>query len=107
MNTMKNLYILILLFIGAVLFSACNKDYLDEPKRTDVVPASTVFSSREGVEAYLSGIYRLFRDQYRGANAVTDVGGLYSIYFARSVKGKDLIQDVPWFVYDYAHENRE
>jgi hypothetical protein len=103
----KNFYALPLIFAGFLFFLGCSKDYLDEPKRTDVVPASTVFSSRDGVEAYLSGIYRLFRYQYQGDNSVTDVGGLYSIFFARNVKGKDLIQDVSWYLFDYAHENRE
>jgi hypothetical protein len=110
MGKMKNTYTLLLFFLGAAFFTSCSKDYLDEPKRTDVVPASTVFSSREGVEAYLSGIYLMFRDQYTYIapdTRATDVGGIYSMYFARTVKGKDIIEDVNWYMYDYAHENRE
>ncbi len=81
---------------------SCEK-FLDEPKPTDQLTADDIFLSVEGVNAYISGIYRKFRRQHSGT---TDVGGIYSMYFARSVKGNDLIQKPSWYLYDYAHENR-
>lgn len=81
----------------------CSEEFLDEPKSTEGVPETVVFSSREGVEAFISGIMRRFRGQYTS----TDSAGLNSIFFARSVKGNDLIQTNNWFGFDYANDNRE
>lgn len=98
------------LLVGVFLmfaFASC-EDFLDEPKPTDSLTADAIFSSTEGVDAYLSGIYRNIRGQYEYDTdvATTDVGGIYSMYFARTIKGSDLIQN-SWFNFDYAHENRE
>lgn len=97
----KIINILLVVFIFLTI-SSCEK-FLDEPKPTDEITAAAIFSSADGVNAYISGIYRKFRRQHSGT---TDVGGIYSMYFARSIKGKDLIEDVSWYLYDYAHENR-
>ena len=37
----------------------------------------------------------------------TDSGGLYSIFFARVVKGNDLILGNGWYLFDYENDNRE
>ncbi|WP_321280873.1 RagB/SusD family nutrient uptake outer membrane protein [Marinifilum fragile] len=98
---MKKIYILIAgvaMFLGV---AGCS-DYLDKPKPTDVLTANDIYSNPEGVQAYFAGIYRLFRAQY----IRTDMGGVYSMYMSRSVKGNDLIQN-SWYNFDYAHENRE
>lgn len=100
MKKILNLFIVMLL---AFSFTAC-EDYLNEPKPTDQLTAVDIYASREGVEAYLSGIYRKFRSQH---SSTTDVGGIYSMYFARTIKGNDLIQKRTWYLYDYAHDNRE
>ena len=81
----------------------CSQEFLDEPKPTGGVSETVVFGSREGVEAFISGIMRRFRGQYTN----TDSAGLNSIFFARSVKGNDLIQENSWFNFDYANDNRE
>lgn len=81
----------------------CSEDFLDAPKPTDGVPGSVVFNSRKGTEAYISGILRRFRTQYTN----TDSAGVNSLFFARSVKGNDIIQAATWFRFDYEHENRE
>jgi len=94
--------ILILSFVLS-LFTGCTKSVLDDPKPTDGVSSEVVFGSREGVEALLSGVHRLSRDQY----IRTDAGGLYSYYMARNVKGNDLIQGATWFRWDYENDNRE
>lgn len=104
---MKRIYILLLGFAMMLGGAGCS-DYLDDPQPTDVLTANDIYSSTEGVQAYFSGIYRLFRGQYEYSEdvATTDVGGVYSMYYARSVKGNDLIQN-SWYNFDYAHENRE
>lgn len=85
------------------------QEFLDEPKPTDELTSAAIFSSSEGVNAYFSGIYRRFRSQYAytGTTRSVDVGGIYSMYFARAIKGNDLIQANSWYAYDYDHTNRE
>ncbi|QSB26423.1 RagB/SusD family nutrient uptake outer membrane protein [Flavobacterium sp. CLA17] len=81
----------------------CSDEFLDEPKPTNTVSADIAFGSREGTEALISGIMRRFRGQYTS----TDAAGLNSMFFARSVKGNDLIETDNWFGFDYANDNRE
>lgn len=100
---MKRIIKILAVVFVFLTISACEK-YLDEPKPTDQLTAAAIYSSADGVNAYISGIYRKFRRQHSGT---TDVGGIYSMYFARSVKGNDLIQKNSWYNYDYVHENRE
>ncbi|MDR7212339.1 RagB/SusD family nutrient uptake outer membrane protein [Flavobacterium piscis] len=85
------------------ILGGCSQEFLDEPAPTDGVAETVVFNSREGVEAFISGIMRRFRGQYTS----TDSAGLNSIFFARTVKGNDIIQDNNWFNFDYANDNRE
>jgi hypothetical protein len=82
---------------------ACNEDFLNEPVPTDQVTSEVVFSSRSGVEAFISGILRTLRMQARNAEAA----GVNSIYYARTVKGNDIIQRATWFSRDYANDSRE
>lgn len=93
----------ILLLFMAVMLSSCSKEFLDEPKNTNGVTADVVFSDRSIVESYVTGILRNFRRQY----STVDTGGLYALYFARTIKGNDLIQAPNWYRFDYGHENRE
>ena len=99
---MKKLHATILV-IGVLIFSKCEKGYLDEPKPTESVNASVIFESAEGAEAFMSGILRSSRSQFTR----TDSGGLYSMYFARVVKGNDLIMGFQWYLFDYENDNRE
>ncbi|WP_338359793.1 RagB/SusD family nutrient uptake outer membrane protein [Yeosuana marina] len=97
-------YILKLQILLLVLFltTSCEKDFLNDPEPTSSVTGVTIFGSRAGAEALLSGIQRNFRSQFTR----TDAGGVYSIYMARSVKGNDLIQN-SWYNFDYDNDNRE
>lgn len=95
----KSIIALLALFI----MTGCSKDFLDEPQPTGEVSENVIFNSREGVEAFISGIMRRFRGQFTS----TDSAGLNSIFFARSVKGNDLIQTDNWFGFDYSNANRE
>jgi hypothetical protein len=76
---------------------------LDEPKPTESVNSSVIFESQDGVEAFMSGILRESRGQFER----TDAGGLYSMYFARVVKGNDLVLGYQWYLFDYENDNRE
>lgn len=92
-----------LLVISFILLSGCEKGYLDEPKPTESVNSSVIFESQDGVEAFMSGILRESRGQFER----TDAGGLYSMYFARVVKGNDLVLGYQWYLFDYENDNRE
>lgn len=98
---MKKLINTAIICVAMILFS-CSDDFLNDPKPTDAVTEAVIFDSREGVEAHLSGIQRQFRDQFTR----TDAGGMYSMYFARTVKGNDFIQN-SWYNFDYDNDNRE
>ncbi|WP_027138479.1 RagB/SusD family nutrient uptake outer membrane protein [Gaetbulibacter saemankumensis] len=103
---------LTLIIVASVSFS-CSKDFLNEPKNTAGLPEDVVFSDKEIVQSFVSGVYDRYKGQWDdnltdGVNASNvDTGGLYAMYFARTVKGNDLIQGPSWFLFDYAHENRE
>jgi hypothetical protein len=45
--------------------------------------------------------------RFRGQYTRTDAAGLNSMFFARTMKGNDLIQANTWFRDDYANDNRE
>lgn len=90
-------------FIALVMLAGCSQEFLDNPKPTDGVSSEVVFSSRAGVEAFISGIMREFRGQY----TATDAAGLNSIFYARTVKGNDIMNSTTWFTFDYANDNRE
>lgn len=94
-----------LLFILTLTFSmlSCGDDFLNDPQPTDAVTSSVIFGSRDGADAFVSGIMRRFRGQFTS----TDAAGVNSIYFARTVKGNDIIQRATWFSFDYENDNRE
>jgi len=94
-------YLLVLLAISFSITS-CSEEFLDDPAPTSSVNSSVIFSSKPGVEAFISGIHRRARRQF----SATDTGGLYSMYFARSVKANDVIQDRTWYLFDYDNDNR-
>lgn len=89
--------------ISMFTITSCNDDFLEDPNPTDGVGESVVFGSREGVEAFISGILRAARLQFDSV----DSSGLNSIYFARTMKGNDLIHASSWWGPDYENDNRE
>lgn len=100
---MKNVNKIIVLLVAVFALGGCSKDFLEEPAPAGSVTEDVVFSSRSGVEAYISGIHRRARTQFEA----TDSEGLGSIYFARDIKGNDLIHSNNWWSFDYANDNRE
>lgn len=96
--------ILALMVVGAlVVATGCSDEFTDEPRNQTGLVGEVVFANRSLGDAYVTGILRRYRGQYTS----TDSGGLYSLFFARSMKGNDLIQDDAWYGFDYVHENRE
>ncbi len=112
MKIYNKLNIKFLLVLVVTFLSSCSKEFLDEPKNTAGLPESVVFSDREIVESFVTGIYDRYKGQWDDDltdgvnNSDPDTGGLYAMYFARTVKGNDLIQAPTFFLFDYAHENR-
>lgn len=101
---MKNYFKLSWLFLlSIIMFTGCSEEFLEEPAPTEQVSEDVIFGSREGVEAFLSGMHRRARAQFTS----TDAAGINSLYFARSVKGNDIIQANNWFGFDYENANRE
>lgn len=94
-----------IVFILTLTFSmlSCNEDFLNDPQPTDAVTESVIFGSRAGADAFVSGIMRRFRGQF----TATDAAGVNSFYYARTVKGNDIIQRPTWFSFDYENDNRE
>lgn len=93
----------LLLVSTVAILTGCSNEFLEEPAPTEQVSEDVIFGSRAGVEAYLSGIHRRARGQFTS----TDAAGINSLYFARSVKGNDIIQANNWFGFDYDNDNRE
>ena len=101
---MKKILNFKVLFLFCVMaLASCSEDFLEEPAPTESVSEDVIFSTRTGVEAFLSGINRRARGQF----TATDAGGIYSVYFARTIKGNDLIHNNSWWSFDYANDNRE
>ncbi|MAB47365.1 MAG: hypothetical protein CMC05_01930 [Flavobacteriaceae bacterium] len=109
MKTLKLGLYTILSFMMIVITTACSNDYLDEPENNSGITEDVVFNSRENAQLFVSGILSNYKGQYSDANspAAADAGGLYSLYMARAVKGKDLIQGGFPYNFDYEHGNRE
>ena len=93
----------LVVLIGASFLLGCQDDFLEEPKETSAVSPDVVFTSLEGTQALMAGILRRSRAQF----SLTDTGGLYSIFYARTVKGNDIIQRASWYGFDYDNDNRE
>lgn len=112
MSTITSKYIYLFFLVGLVLAGVgCKKEFLDEPKPTESVPAADVFRTPSGVRAYFNGIYRNLRRQWSNLDATaggsTDAWGYNSINLARENKGIDIINPGGWYQFDYRQENRE
>jgi len=100
---MKKIFLkLSILIVIATSIVGCDDDFLNDPQPTDEVTSAVIFDSRDGADAFISGLMRILRAQYTR----TDSGGLYSMYMARTVKGNDFIQN-SWYNFDYDNDNRE
>ncbi len=109
---MKNIYIkkswnlpfkILTMVALLVILSSCSEEFVEEPIDTSGVTDAAIFANRNNAQTFVNGILSNYKGQYR----TVDVGGLYAMYFARAVKGNDIIQAVSWYRFDYGHENRE
>lgn len=100
----KYIYKSVFLLGVALTLGGCSEEYLEEPTPAGVVSEEVVFGSRQGVEAFISGIHRRARGQWTTGH---DAGGINSIFHARAVKGNDIINGTSWFSFDYDQANRE
>lgn len=96
-------------FVIVISLGSCSQEFLDEVKPTTGVPIESVYESRTTAEGAMAGILRRFRGQFENAAGVstTDLGGLNSMFYARSVKGNDVISTTNWYGNDYDNNNRE
>lgn len=99
----KNIFKFAAVLVLVLTSVSCEKQFLKDPVPTSAVTGEVIFGSRDGAEALLSGIHRRFRRQFEA----TDSAGQNSIYYARTVKGNDIIQRSTWFRSDYENDNRE
>lgn len=103
MSFNRNWHFICVLFSVFLMATSCSDDFLNEPKNEQGLTPDVVFSSRSNADAYVAGMMRRYRSQY----TTVDTGGLYSLFFARTIKGNDLIQSDNWYGFDYANDNRE
>ena len=92
-----------LVIVFSVLFISCSDDFLNDPKPTASVSEEEVYSNAESAQSQITGILRMFRGEFLNV----DAAGVYSTYMARTVKGNDIILGFMWYLFDYAHDNRE
>lgn len=101
---------IILLFAAATTLTStgCMDDFLDNPSLSDSGSLSEkdAYNSVEGMKATMAGLLKFQRYQWAEFQQ-TDSGGLYSLEFARAVKGNDVIILNSWYAFDYQNENRE
>jgi len=98
-----NIKKLLLVVFATLTFYSCQEQFVDDPAPVDGISEALVFSNRSMVDAFLAGMGRRIRRQF----TATDTNGINGMYYARVVKGNDVIQRRTWFTYDYENDNRE
>lgn len=91
------------LVVATIFTTGCSSEFMNDPKPTDQLSPDVIFGSRDGADAFMSGIIRRMRGQFTNQ----DAGGLNSMLFARTAKGNDIIIGTSWFSFDYEQDNRE
>lgn len=99
----KRPFIIMSMVAFLVSLNSCSEEFVEEPVDTSGVTDAAIFANRNNAQTFVNGILANYKGQYR----TVDVGGLYAMYYARAVKGDDIIQAVSWYRFDYGHENRE
>lgn len=100
-NYLKRFSIL-LIMLGFFIISSCSEEWLDEPKNTSGLPTDVIYNDPGNVEAFINGIMY----NVNGIHYTVDSAGLNSIYFARTMRGNDLINSTSWYASDYEWSNR-
>jgi hypothetical protein len=98
-----NIKKLLLLVFATLTIYSCSDSFVDDPVPVDGVSEALVFSSRQMVDSFIAGMGRRIRAQFQD----TGNNGINGMYYARVVKGNDVIQRRTWFTFDYENDNRE
>ena len=98
-----NIKKLLLLVFATLTIYSCSDSFVDDPAPVDCVSEALVFSNRSMVDAFIAGMGRRIRAQFQD----TGNNGINGMYYARVVKGNDVIQRRTWFTFDYENDNRE
>ncbi|MBX0333495.1 RagB/SusD family nutrient uptake outer membrane protein [Pontibacter sp. HSC-14F20] len=86
--------------------TACEKDFL-EAVPSNSVPAEEVNTTKEGMEAALTGIIRLMRQAPVNQGAVShDSYGVPAMMLTFDVMGQDVMANTNWYVYQYELDNK-
>ena len=98
-----NIKKLLLLVFATLTIYSCQDEFVDDPAPVDGISEALVFSNRSMVDAFIAGMGRRIRAQF----SATDTNGINGMYYARVVKGNDVIQRPTWFRWDHQNDNRE
>lgn len=94
------------LFGVALSLSACEKDFL-ETEPSNAVSYDQAYGSKGGMEAALTGMYRLMRQTPVNQNAASsDTYGLPHLNLTFDVMGQDIMANTNWFIYQYELDNK-
>lgn len=85
--TIRNLFAAVLLTAGALCGTGCSGDLLEEHPQTQLTP-DQVYSSEEGFELGLNGLYSLARQEREGYG-YTDSFGATGLYALMNIGGTD------------------
>ena len=96
-----NIKKLLLLVFATLTIYSCSDSFVDDPAPVDGVSEALVFSSRQMVDSFIAGMGRRIRAQFQD----TGNNGINGMYYARVVKGNDVIQRRTWFTFDYENDN--
>ncbi|MCY4781039.1 RagB/SusD family nutrient uptake outer membrane protein [Sphingobacterium sp. UT-1RO-CII-1] len=89
-------------------FSACQKDFL-ETAPTDKATEEEMFSTIEGAQVAMNGIYRMLYSSGWSVGNTDQNFGILSTKLYTSLMGEDLLQDAQgngWFYFDYGYDVR-
>lgn len=105
---MKKYIVLSLAALSFLTATGCMDDYLNEPSssETGTISPDGAYASATNAKAVMAGMLRQQRTQW-SVFQNTDSGGLYSLLFARVVKGADVQLRGSWYNFDYQNDNRE
>jgi starch-binding outer membrane protein, SusD/RagB family len=92
---------------GATLsLTSCEKDYL-ETAPSNAVPFEDAYGSKAGMEAALTGIYRLMRQAPVNQGTVShDSYGVPALMTTFDVMGQDVMANNGWFMFQYELDNK-
>ncbi|MEJ8801063.1 RagB/SusD family nutrient uptake outer membrane protein [Pontibacter sp. H249] len=102
----KNIKFFAAILGGVLSLTACEKDYL-ETVPSNKASFEQTYGSLGGMEAALTGIYRLMRQAPVNQGGVShDSYGVPAMMMTFDVMGEDIMANDGWFVYQYELDNK-